>query len=496
MAYFAYKRSGKNRYLVIRWKKRINGIPTIVKEISVGTADDLAKTIEGNLAEIKIAAYNGGSTLCVLRIDHMIGLKTIVNGIVDHHERGMSPGDYFLLFIMNRLSDPASKDGIEKWMSRDYASTIYERRGSQDFWNFMDRITDVHMLSIMKAVREKIIEMGYDFSRIFVDASNMYTFMNENEMAKKGHNKKHRYDLNQVSYYIGANYDYIPLFWNSYAGNMHDSRTFPKMIGQISEDSVIIFDRGYNSKSNIDLMGKRRYIGALKQSDHHDIMKVEVEKDSYIEMKKNVYGKDHRIILYHSSSLEIRKRETFMKRMEKVILKTKKIMDSGNSVSMDKPRIYLESENLNETIILPSLEIDQKRMDERLSMMGKNAIFTNIMDMDSAEVIDLYKKRNRVEHCFRTINTMGIAFPVYHRTPQKIRVHMFMSLLSYLFLSLIYNEMHRAEEGVTLPSTIDIMKDIMVVYAAKGKKVKESLDFKSEMGRNMGMIMKLEEILK
>ena len=496
MAYFAYKRSGKNRYLVIRWKKRINGIPTIVKEISVGTADDLAKTIEGNLAEIKIAAYNGGSTLCILRIDHMIGLKTIVNGIVDHHERGMSPGDYFLLFIMNRLSDPASKDGIEKWMSRDYASTLYERRGSQDFWNLMDRITDVHMVSIMKAVREKIIEMGYDFSRIFVDASNMYTFMDENEMAKKGHNKKHRYDLNQISYYIGANYDYIPLFWNSYAGNIHDSRTFPEMIGQISEDSLIIFDRGYNSKSNIDLMGKRRYIGALKQSDHHDIMKVEVEKDSYIEMKKNVYGKDHRIILYHSSSLEIRKRETFMKRMEKVILKTKKIMDSGDSDSMDKARIYLESENLNETIILPSLEIDQKRMDERLSMMGKNAIFTNIMDMDSAEVIDLYKKRNRVEHCFRTINTMGIAFPVYHRTPQKIRVHMFMSLLAYLFLSLIYNEMHGTEKSVTLPSTIDIMKDIMVVYAAKGKKVNESLDFKSEMGRNMGMIMKLEEVLK
>ena len=182
--------------------------------------------------------------------------------------------------------------------------------------------------------------------------------------------------------------------------------------------------------------------------------------------------------------------------MEKVILKTKKIMDSGDSDSMDKAGIYLESENLNETIILPSLEIDQKRMDERLSMMGKNAIFTNIMNMDSAEIIDLCKKRNRAEHCFRTINTMGIAFPVYHWTPQKIRVHMFMSLLSYLFLSTIHNEMHRTEKSVTLPSTIDIMKDIMVVYAAKGKKVNESLDFKSETGRNMGMIMKLEEVLK
>ena len=75
----------------------------------------------------------------------MIGFKAIVNGIVDHNERCMSPGDYFLLFIMKRLSDPSSKEGIEKWIARDYASTLYERRGSQDFWNLMDRITDPHV---------------------------------------------------------------------------------------------------------------------------------------------------------------------------------------------------------------------------------------------------------------------------------------------------------------------------------------------------------------
>ncbi|MHB8359105.1 MAG: polysaccharide biosynthesis protein, partial [Thermoplasmataceae archaeon] len=46
MPYYTFKRSGKNRYLVLRWKKRINGIPTIVKEISVGTAEDLAEILE------------------------------------------------------------------------------------------------------------------------------------------------------------------------------------------------------------------------------------------------------------------------------------------------------------------------------------------------------------------------------------------------------------------------------------------------------------------
>jgi len=53
------------------------------------------------------------------------------------------------------------------------------------------------------------------------------------------------------------------------------------------------------------------------------------------------------------------------------------------------------------------------------------------------DIIDIYRKRNRVEHCFRTINTMDIILPVYHWTPRKIRVHMFMSPIAYLSLSSI-----------------------------------------------------------
>ena len=139
-------------------------------------------------------------------------------------------------------------------------------------------------------------------------------------------------------------------------------------------------------------------MGALKQSDHHDIMKLEVGKDSHIELMRNVYGKDHRIILYHSPSLERRKRESFMKRMGKVILTVKKIIDSGNSDAIDKARIYLKSANMNETVLLPSFAINQERMEERLSMIGKNAIFTNIMDMEPEDIIDLYRKRNMGEH--------------------------------------------------------------------------------------------------
>ena len=147
----------------------------------------------------------------------------------------------------------------------------------------------------------------------------------------------------------------------------------------------------------------------------------------------------------------------------KIILKARKIVDSGDSDAMYKARIYLESQNLNETILLPSPETDQGWMDERLSMMGKNAIFTNITDMDADSIIDLDRKRNRVEHCFRTIDTMDIAFPVYHWTPHKMRVHMFFSIMAYLFLALIRVIIKRVME-LYLTTVMEVISTVKIVY--------------------------------
>ncbi len=495
MPYYTFKRSGRNRYLVLRWKKRINGIPTIVREVSVGTAENLASMLDHGMDDLVLKSYSAGSTLSALYIDAKMGFRDTVDAVMGRG-RGMSPGDYMLLFIMNRLSDPCSKNGIEAWMERDYASVIFPKAGSQDFWNVMARFSDEKMKTIMDRIRNRLIALGYDLSRIFVDASNFYTFMEENGMAKKGHNKAHRYDLNQVSYYIAANYDYIPLFWDSYAGNIHDSQTFPEMLKQIPEDATVIFDRGYNSRDNINLLHDRRYIGALILSDHRDLADIPVDMDSFVETEKFVYGGKHRIIVYHSSKLQRKRIKSFMKRFRRVYLKTRRIIESGDSDAIEKARFYLESEKLNETVLLPDLRIDHERMGKRLKMLGLNALFTSITDMNAEDTIELYRKRNRVEHCFRTINTLDLAFPVYHWTPQKIRVHMFMSMLAYLFLALIYNEIHAQNDGISLISTAGYMKDMNLNYAAKGKMVTSRLECKSPESEAIRKTLRLESMIK
>jgi len=100
--------------------------------------------------------------------------------------------------------------------------------------------------------------------------------------------------------------------------------------------------------------------------------------DNIVSITDNVYKKNYRIIIYHSKSLENKRKNKFMRHLAKAIIKAKKIIDSGDSDSMEKARMLLESEHLNETILLPSLESNNGRLDERISIIGKNALFTNI----------------------------------------------------------------------------------------------------------------------
>ena len=44
----------------------------------------------------------------------------------------------------------------------------------------MDRFSDESMKRIREKMRDRLISLGYDDSRLFVDGSNFYTYMEEN----------------------------------------------------------------------------------------------------------------------------------------------------------------------------------------------------------------------------------------------------------------------------------------------------------------------------
>lgn len=87
-----------------------------------------------------------------------------------------------------------------------------------------------------------------------------------------------------------------------------------------------------------------------------------VHMDSSMETGKKVYGKNHLIILYRSSKLQKRRMRSFIKTFRKAHMKVKRIMETDDSDVADKARSYMESQNLNKTLMIPDLIIDHVRM--------------------------------------------------------------------------------------------------------------------------------------
>lgn len=79
---------------------------------------------------------------------------------------------------------------------------------------------------------------------------------------------------------------------------------------------------------------------------------------------------------------------------------------------MEKSGILLKAEKLNGTIMVTSVTVDMERMMDRFTMRGNNTPFINIGDMIREDIDEMYRKRNTVEHCFRTISMRNLTSPV------------------------------------------------------------------------------------
>jgi hypothetical protein len=65
----------------------------------------------------------------------------------------------------------------------------------------MDMFSEDNMKTVKERMWDRLISLSYDDSKLIVDKSHFFKYKEENGIAKNGHNKKQRYNLNEISYY-------------------------------------------------------------------------------------------------------------------------------------------------------------------------------------------------------------------------------------------------------------------------------------------------------
>lgn len=271
-----HKKMKKGRpYYYIREIARVNGKPTVVSQIYLGSPERMLKLTTGAGAEDKVTKLKSeefGALWLANQIDQKIDLIGLIDAVVPKGKRetGPSVGEYFLYAVFNRMIDACSKRALPDWY-RDTAiqqirPVAVDELNSQRYWEKWERLDEQAVSEVARRLFLKLAELEPPSSGCFLfDTTNYFTFMasdTKSELCRRGNNKEGRHWLRQVGVALLVSRDnQLPFFYREYEGNCHDSKLFFGIVDTVVAcmknlavkpgNLSIVFDKGMNSDDNI-----------------------------------------------------------------------------------------------------------------------------------------------------------------------------------------------------------------------------------------------------
>lgn len=445
---------------------------------------------------------------------------------------GLSPGEGLALVILQRALEPDSKRAFHAWIKKTALPQMLgfkpEKLTSQYFWDIMDLLKEEHIEKIEEQITEKIVaEYSIELATVLYDTTNFFTFIstenNRSMIPKRGHNKQHRNDLRQFSLSLLVSKDYqIPLLSQVYEGNRNDAEIFPesmtlirkrleKLAGDVT-DITLVFDKGNNSKKAFNTIDHTaiHYIASL--SVYHDkellgipaeefsVMRFEDEPGKILRVyrtKKYIWGKERTALMFISHKLK----NGQIRGIERELCRAYKNLESLNkSLLNPKNRKKRTLESVKEqtkkiaggqyikdilaTKVVKSkgyfrveYSLDTERYEElKEKVLGKRILITDRHDWTNEDIIENYHGQSRIESVFRQIKNPfhTCVRPQFHWTDQKIKVHTFCCLLSYLVCALLRKKAREDGIEISIDEMLEKLQNIRearIVRFAKDEKL-------------------------
>jgi len=303
MASLIKKKKGKRLYYYMVESKRVNGKPRIVNQTYLGPVERVVRILSEYPKRVEpkeVEHLNFGLLAALLSLAKRINLVDTINRHTSKRRQGISIGDYVLLIVLNRCIDPKSKRSLYTWYKKSFLPRIFgfpsSLLDSQNFWDHMEKLHRSDIEAIELDICNSLIQnFDIHLEALIYDTTNFFTYIAEDneksKLAEHGKNKAKRNDLRQVNLALLVSKDFgIPLFHLLYEGSRHDAKLFPdvteelvrryQIFAQECQRITLIFDKGNNSRKNIQGIDKTKYffVGSLKPSHHKDLLKVSLEK--------------------------------------------------------------------------------------------------------------------------------------------------------------------------------------------------------------------------
>lgn len=529
MAFLRNKKcKGKDYYVMVE-NRRVNGKVKQYTLETIGTWDKVLERFSSywnkensQSVTATFEAFIHGAPYALYRIAQQLGIEEILDQSLPGRQRnGLKRSTSLILAAIHRACDPGSKNAFSTWFKKTslpyYLKIDPVCMTSQHFREQMDGLTHGQIETAEDRIAEKIAALfPDDLEFLSLDYTNYYTFIDSNntrnDICRRGHNKQKRNDLRQFSLaVITTKATGIPLVTHMYEGNKNDQTEFPDFVEMIRnrfklynpEKMTLVFDGGSNTKDNINQL-EPHFICSFSLSNAKHLLDIDIDEYYNIPLKERsvrgfmtdavVWGIKRRCILTESEALrkgqaaELKRNiETFKKDIEylegQIANPKARIKKDADSLEKRAEEFIKGKKHLKDFITITAEDsritymIDREAQGQtERKWFGKKLTITDHLDWEEREILEAYYSQECVEKVFRdTKDTEHFSLrPVYHWTDQKIRVHVFICLLSLVLGQILMKEMEKKGIKISKDKLLDELNGIYdgwVIQSVTGKKM-------------------------
>jgi transposase len=465
---------------------RVGGKPKQVWQKYLGTAEKIVELKEKSkeFSHIKLKSFQYGKSAALLSISDELNFIDIVNKHTNKKQiEGLTVGQYLLLNIIGRCDGTFSENAIQKWFDKSSMSILWKfphNLTCQNFLNHYKYIDNETSKKIEDDLCKVLIEKGITPQILFLDETNWFNYIKKGEdLPQNGNNKQYRNHMKQVCMGLAVSEDNVPFMHEVYKGNKHDSKIFPELLDALTErltnleitteDMILVFDKGNNSRINIeDVLSRMHIVASAKHNQAEDLLNIPFEdyKHLYTNPQGNkIYGYRTKheffglefttIVLYNEASYK-KQMKGYEERRANIWEKLgdmKRRLDSNKGKERDISSVEWEVNDIIRkdfrSIIgysvgeipqgkkKPTLEIWIKKEMEELHYtgFGKTIVFTDMDAWHSKKVAKIYNQKYLVEDDFKLLNDVLLVpvGPINHHKDFNIRAHIFLCIIGMIF---------------------------------------------------------------
>lgn len=433
--------------------------------------------------------YNWGGMSVTSKLWSLYGFDYLFDKIVNKRKIKYNLGSALKTLIADRLCDPKSKYAL--WQNQEYYlnSSVLELH---NLYRSLDELYNNHE-EILKAIfrrQSKHYEDGVDIA--FFDVTTFYfESIKADDLRDFGYSKDCK--VNEVQVMMCMIVDKVgrPLSYELFPGNTYEGNCLKPILDKLKEKYkvnkvILVADRGICTGTNLKLvreagydyiMGSRIRSGkvwlkeeVLNQENYQILYQDEEDsvKGKIIKLEREVgKGKDKKILPENLVVTWSSKRAAKDKKdRERLIMRASEMLDKKKVASKRGARKYIETELGKSVLDIECIENDAK-------YDGYYSVATNIeINNDSMNYItDAYHQLWRIEDAFRNMKSHLETRPMFHWTPKRIRGHMLLCFIAFVFEKYLEIELKGFIKSSKLTSETKEENEVMV----SANKVREAL---------------------